>query len=396
MTDNTNSNVKIEIEENLEENEKNKKILGFDRTKIKSLLMDILIIVVMCLIGFLFGFILEKCKVYEPKFIRQQMIFNKFLMMKMFCSALATSMLSILILNFIAKNRFLKVFESYRDMLKPKSLLIVSAGGLILGLGMTIAGSCPGMIFVQLGAGVNYSYLTLIGGLLAAFTHGLLNSYLTSTSKSDPIASKTIFEIVKINQIIVRIVMILLLGVAIAVMEIVIPWKKDYKFRNETKPFFSVTSEVWHPILAGCLLGSLQFFSLLILSKSLGSSSSFSTVVSFVFPSKILEKFPYLKKFRFGLQNYISIIFVLSVFVGSMVSAFLGDVFNKAENVHPYNALIGGFLLVFGARLAGGCNTGHGISGTSHLFFGSIVAMMSMFASGIAIGFFAHTNEFFF
>ncbi|RNA42627.1 hypothetical protein BpHYR1_052538 [Brachionus plicatilis] len=79
-----------------------------------------------------------------------------------------------------------------------------------------------------------------------------------------------------------------------------------------------------------------------------------------------------------------------------MASAFLGGFFNKAQPVHPYNAVLGGFLLVFGARLAGGCNTGHGISGTSHLFIGSIVAMMSMFASGILLGFFARTNDFFF
>ena len=357
---------------------------------------DLKIIVISCIIGFLFGFILEKSKVYEPKFIRQQMIFNKFLMMKMFFSALATSSLSIFILNLIAKERYNKVFESYRSMLKSKSLLIVIAGGLILGLGMTIGGSCPGMVFVQLGAGVNYSYLTLIGGLLAALVHGLLNSYLTSSSKADPITSKTLFEVIKVHPIIVRIIFIVLLGVGVALMEIFVPWKKDYTFRDSTRPFFSVTSEVWQPIIGGCCLGSLQFFSLLLLSKSLGSSSSFSTAVSLIFPFKILEKFPYLKKFRFGFNNYLILLFVLSVFGGSMSSAFLGGVFNKAQPVHPYNAILGGFLLVFGARLAGGCNTGHGISGTSHLFIGSIMAMMSMFASGILLGYFALTNDFFF
>ena len=366
------------------------------RNKKNAILQTIIFVIVTCLIGFLFGFILEKSKVYEPKFIRQQMIFRKFIMMKMFFSALATSMIAIFILNIITKNRYLKVFESYRDMLKSKSILIVCAGGLILGLGMTIAGSCPGMIFVQLGAGVNFSYLTLVGGLCGALVHGLLNSYMTKSSQADPVASKALFEVIKINHFIVRVVFVVLLGVGIAVMEIFIPWKRDYSFKDNTRPFFMVNSEVWHPIIAGVCLGSLQFFSLLILTKSLGSSSSFSTCVSLVFPFKLLDKFPYLKRFRFGLVNYASLLFVLSVFGGSMCSAFLGGVFNKAQAVHPYEAVLGGFLLVFGARLAGGCNTGHGISGTSHLFVGSIVAMMSMFASGILLGFFAYTNDFFF
>jgi len=37
-------------------------------------------------IGFIFGYAMEKAKVYEPVAIRQQMIFNKFIMLKMFQS----------------------------------------------------------------------------------------------------------------------------------------------------------------------------------------------------------------------------------------------------------------------------------------------------------------------
>ncbi|CAF0848586.1 unnamed protein product [Brachionus calyciflorus] len=369
------------------------------KEKIISILKDIKLFLITFIIGFLFGFILEKCKVYEPRYIRQQMIFTKWLMMKMFCSALATSMLSILILNLIAKKRYSKVFETYRDTLKSKSLLTVCSGGLILGIGMTIGGACPGMIFVQLGAGVNYSYLTLIGGILGGLIHGLLSTYLSSSSKPDPIASKAFFElkfINKINHYIIRILFIVMLAVALTLLEIFVPWAKDYQFRDVSKPFFSPTSEVWHPILAGGLLGLLQFFSILIISKSLGTSSSYSTCVSLVFPFKLLEKFPYLKKFRFGLGNYASLLFALSLFLGSLTSALSGGMFNTAAPVHPYQAILGGFCLVFGARLAGGCNTGHGLSGTAHLFIGSMFALVSMFAGGIMLGFHDRTMEFFF
>jgi uncharacterized membrane protein YedE/YeeE len=47
-------------------------------------------------------------------------------------------------------------------------------------------------------------------------------------------------------------------------------------------------------------------------------------------------------------------------------------------------ALSGGMLMAFGARLAGGCTSGHGISGTMQLSVGSWIAVICFFASGIA------------
>jgi uncharacterized membrane protein YedE/YeeE len=47
-------------------------------------------------------------------------------------------------------------------------------------------------------------------------------------------------------------------------------------------------------------------------------------------------------------------------------------------------ALVGGVLMAFGARLAGGCTSGHGISGTLQLSVGSWIAVICFFASGIA------------
>jgi len=41
-------------------------------------------------------------------------------------------------------------------------------------------------------------------------------------------------------------------------------------------------------------------------------------------------------------------------------------------------------LMAFGARMAGGCTSGHGISGTMQLSVGSWVAVVCFFAGGIA------------
>jgi uncharacterized membrane protein YedE/YeeE len=48
-------------------------------------------------------------------------------------------------------------------------------------------------------------------------------------------------------------------------------------------------------------------------------------------------------------------------------------------------ALLGGILLGLGARWAGGCTSGHGISGTLQLALSSWVAAICFFAGGILV-----------
>lgn len=57
--------------------------------------------------------------------------------------------------------------------------------------------------------------------------------------------------------------------------------------------------------------------------------------------------------------------------------------FGKSSPKRMTQAFIGGVLLLFGARLAGGCTSGHMISGISQLTIGSFIFGISIFASGI-------------
>lgn len=47
--------------------------------------------------------------------------------------------------------------------------------------------------------------------------------------------------------------------------------------------------------------------------------------------------------------------------------------------------VVGGFLVGFGARYAGGCTSGHAISGMSALQIGSLVAVIGFFLGGLAV-----------
>jgi uncharacterized membrane protein YedE/YeeE len=50
-------------------------------------------------------------------------------------------------------------------------------------------------------------------------------------------------------------------------------------------------------------------------------------------------------------------------------------------------AFIGGVILLFGARMAGGCTSGHGISGGLQLALSSWAFLLAMFASGVGTAF---------
>jgi uncharacterized membrane protein YedE/YeeE len=46
-------------------------------------------------------------------------------------------------------------------------------------------------------------------------------------------------------------------------------------------------------------------------------------------------------------------------------------------------AFLGGVIIMYGARMAGGCTSGHGISGSLQLAVSSWVFFLTMFAFGI-------------
>jgi len=45
--------------------------------------------------------------------------------------------------------------------------------------------------------------------------------------------------------------------------------------------------------------------------------------------------------------------------------------------------VVGGFLAGFGAAYAGGCTSGHGITGLASLQLASLIAVLAIFAGGI-------------
>jgi uncharacterized membrane protein YedE/YeeE len=199
------------------------------------------------IIGFLFGYAMEKSKVYEPKAIRQQMIFQKFIMIKMFLTALTISTLSVFIIALVFKKIYEPLFKSGKDALNNKPVLTLIVSGMLIGVGMQISGSCPGMVLVQLGAGVPYAYITLIGALSGALIHGLLNSKISKDAKAESFISKGVFEIIPVHPIITRLFVVVLLAITVFLLEFFIPYSNEYSNPIPTDSTNIFIYKAWPP-----------------------------------------------------------------------------------------------------------------------------------------------------
>ena len=136
------------------------------------------------LMGIVFGFALEKSRVFEPGVIVGQMQLRNFIMLKVFLTAVATGAVVLAVLNGFG---FVK--------LAPKAALYYAdvAGGLVLGAGIALAGGCPGTVWAQIGAGYRDAYFTLAGGLAGAVGYSYAQPALEKTALTNS-GGKLIFS----------------------------------------------------------------------------------------------------------------------------------------------------------------------------------------------------------
>ena len=59
------------------------------------------------------------------------------------------------------------------------------------------------------------------------------------------------------------------------------------------------------------------------------------------------------------------------------------DIFNFSSVKGVVLLLLGGFLVGFGSRYAGGCTSGHAITGLSHLQLSSLLTVIGFFIGGL-------------
>jgi uncharacterized membrane protein YedE/YeeE len=168
----------------------------------------------------------------------------------------------------------------------------------------------------------------------------------------------------------------------------------------------------WPWYVAGPLIGLTVPLLLLLGNKSFGISSSLRHICAACFPANI-------RFFRYDWRKEAwNLFFVTGVLLGGVVSAtFLGsnepvqihdnlrqdlasygitdlsslvpaDIFNFSNlfTVQGFVLMVvGGFLVGFGTRYAGGCTSGHAIMGLSNLQLPSLVATCCFMIGGILV-----------
>lgn len=152
----------------------------------------------------------------------------------------------------------------------------------------------------------------------------------------------------------------------------------------------------WSPYIGGFIIGVLSWFAFLTV-KPLGTSTTYvrtAGMIEKLFAPEHVANLPYFaaKVPKVDWQWML----VLGIVIGSYVSAKLSgrfqlsfippmweDRFGTGRVKRWAVAFVGGIITMFGARMAGGCPTGHGISGGLQLAVSGWVAIVFFFLGGI-------------
>jgi uncharacterized protein len=153
----------------------------------------------------------------------------------------------------------------------------------------------------------------------------------------------------------------------------------------------------WSPYFAGFCIGVLSWFSFLLSNVPLGVSSAFprmSAAVERATVGKSAEDKEYYQKYppKWGWE----LMFVGGLLLGAFLSAVLsGDfrfsfipatwdqAFGRTFFARWMIAVMGGMIMMIGARWTGGCTSGHGVSGTLQLSVSSWLAVILFFIGGM-------------
>jgi uncharacterized membrane protein YedE/YeeE len=170
-----------------------------------------------------------------------------------------------------------------------------------------------------------------------------------------------------------------------------------------------IIKQPWPWYVAGPLIGLTVPTLLIIGNKSFGISSSLRHICASCIPANI----PF---FKYNWKKEVwNLLFVLGIFLGGMIAINLLSNPNPVEvnsklakelagygitdfnNLVPLDLMnwqsiftlkgflivvVGGFLVGFGTRYAGGCTSGHSIMGLSNLQWPSLVATISFMIGG--------------
>lgn len=169
----------------------------------------------------------------------------------------------------------------------------------------------------------------------------------------------------------------------------------------------------WSPYLAGALVGVLAICSAAATTRVLGKTQYLGASTTFVRAAGFLESAvapdhvaanAYFSKEKVKIDW--QFLLLIGLFLGAAASARADGSFSK-ETVPPVwkdrfgsgafrravSAFLGGGVAMFGARMADGCPSGHGLSGLMQLSVSGFAALAVFFVAGAAVAGFLYGGK---
>lgn len=132
-----------------------------------------------------------------------------------------------------------------------------------------------------------------------------------------------------------------------------------------------------HYLAGGLLIGA--GVSVLFATTGLigGMSSFFTTTISY------LSRYRYFHQARFIDSRQWRLVYALGLVLGAAIWFYFSGAPAALTQVSIWQLVLGGFIAGFGARLSGGCTSGHGICGMASLQLPSILAVIVFLGTGM-------------
>lgn len=221
---------------------------------------------------------------------------------------------------------------------------------------MLLAGACPGTVLAQVGVGVRSGYYALEGATIAGIVWAgfLRHHFRCVTPKSTKI---TVYEALNMPHSTMLLIFDAFCAAAVVAAYTLTSLGPEAKMS---------------PPLGGLFIAGAQLTSMLLRKTLMGTSTSYEEVGDWfwgVFKGDVP-------------QRYANIVFCTGMVGGAWLLSRTYPALAQVTDVaiDPLTAGLGGFLMILGSRIAGGCTSGHGISGMSLFSTSSFLTIGTAFA----------------
>jgi hypothetical protein len=322
-------------------------------------------------LGFLFGAILQYARLNRYNVISGMATLENYAVAKAIAVAIGVG--AVLIAIEIGLG-----FATYH--IKPLLLGGIAIGGIIFGVGMAILGYCPGTLPVSLGEGSIDALIGIIGGLAGGFVYTVVAPSVQSIIGPD-LGSISLFTLVGQHHFIFYLLDIIL-GAAFVGAAF---WLNKKEKAPDLKWLYSG--------IGLALLNAIVFLEV-VSNRIIGASTAYPYVADLVTGTTNNNYFTKIQ----GPGQW-EVLFLTGAFISGIVISLFRKEF-KITLIHSNWAkykgnsvakriiwsFIGGFILILGSRMAGGCTSGHILSGGMQLALSSLVFAGFVFAGLLLTG----------